>query len=81
MSDALPLLTPYPHRDEAGVSAYALLPEAIIVRFHGGAIYRYGPHHPGADHVEAMKRLACAGRGLSSYISRHVREDYEARLA
>lgn len=80
MSNTLPPLTQYPHREDAGVTAYALLPDAIIVRFHGGATYRYGPRHPGRDHVEAMKQLACAGRGLSSYISRHVRDDYEARL-
>lgn len=81
MSDDLPPLTPYVHRGDVGVIAYALLPDAIVVRFHGGPTYRYGPRHPGAAHVEAMKRLACAGRGLSSYISRHVRDDYEAQLA
>lgn len=76
----LPPLIPYSHRDEAGVVAYALLPDAIVVRFRGGVTYLYGARHPGAAHVQAMKQLACAGRGLSSYISRHVRNDYEAQL-
>ena len=42
-------------------------------------IYLYGPQHPGPRHVERMKELAIVGRGLSSYISRVVHNDYEAR--
>lgn len=31
----------------------------------------------GKIHVEAMKKLARAGKGLSSYITRHVRDAYD----
>ena len=33
-----------------------------------------------AAHVAEMKRLAQAGRGLGSYISRHVGKNFAARL-
>ena len=73
-------LTPYRNRSgTSGVAAYALLDEAIVIRFADGATYRYGPEHPGRHHVGQMKSLALAGRGLNTYISRYVRERYESR--
>ena len=63
----------------SGVLAYDIRPDAIAVRFAGGDVYDYTYVRPGRTHVEAMKRLALAGRGLSTYISQHVREDYAAR--
>jgi hypothetical protein len=51
----------------------------IDVRFAGGDIYRYSYAKPGRDHVEVMKRLAAAGRGLATYISTHVDEGFESR--
>ena len=73
-------LTPYLNLSgSSGVSAFALLRDSVVVQFGSGDIYLYGPQHPGADHVEHMKQLAVSGRGLSTYISRVVRDDYEAR--
>ena len=75
-------LTPYLNLSgNSGVAAFALLRDSVVVQFGNGDIYLYGPQHPGAEHVEHMKELAVAGRGLSTYISRVVRDDYEARSA
>ncbi len=63
----------------SGVVAYAIADDAIDVKFTGGDVYRYSYRTPGPAHVEAMKALALAGRGLSTYIARHVREDYDSK--
>lgn len=63
----------------SGVVAYEIGRDFIAVRFAGGDTYRYTHAKPGRTQVEAMKALALAGRGLSTYISRHVREAYESR--
>ncbi len=81
MSSQLDLaMTPYRNRNgSSAVDAYALLDDAIIVRFRDGSTYRYGHLHPGRHHVGQMKSLAMAGRGLGEYIDRYVRDKYEAR--
>jgi len=54
----------------SGVRAYEILRNGIRVQFANGATYLYDHRVPGREHVEAMKRLAVAGRGLSTYIAR-----------
>lgn len=66
---------------KSGVAGFALLRDSVVVQFGNGDIVLYGPQHPGAEHVEHMKELAIAGHGLSSYIRRVVRDDYEAKSA
>jgi hypothetical protein len=61
----------------SGVLAYEIGPEAIEVKFANGEVYRYSYRSAGRERVERMKALARAGRGLSTFISRHVRDDYE----
>jgi hypothetical protein len=63
----------------SGVLAYDILPEAIAVKFSGGDVYDYTYGSTGRVRVETMKALAEAGRGLSTFISRHVRDDYERK--
>ncbi len=65
---------------DSGVSAYALGPNFILVEFRHAGRYRYDHAHPGRTHVQAMKRLAGRGRGLATYINRHVRDNYAAKL-
>ncbi|HEX7889607.1 MAG TPA: hypothetical protein VF522_09635 [Ramlibacter sp.] len=62
----------------SGVVAYEVGPDWIGVKFRDGVTYRYTYAKPGAIHVEEMKKLAAAGRGLSGYISRHVGKAYES---
>ena len=65
---------------ESGVVAYELGPRNIAVRFVDGSVYLYDADKPGAEQVDEMKRLAQAGRGLSSYISRCVQQNYARKL-
>lgn len=74
-------MTAYRNRSgRSGVAAYALLDDALIVKFDDGATYLYGPARPGRHHVGRMKSLAMSGRGLDAYIRRYVREKHQARL-
>ncbi|MDR7297384.1 hypothetical protein [Pelomonas aquatica] len=65
---------------ESGVVAFATGPRGIAVQFVDGAVYVYDLERPGRAHVTEMKRLARAGQGLSTYISREVRDNYAKRL-
>jgi hypothetical protein len=56
---------------DSGVEAYALGDGCIAVRFRSGVIYWYTEASVGPDHVAEMTRLACYGKGLSTYISTH----------
>jgi hypothetical protein len=72
-----------PYRDRSGrsgVAAYEILEDGIVVAFKGGGTYRYDVHHPGRLAVAVMKRLAAEGRGLSTYITRNVGDDYAEKL-
>lgn len=63
---------------DSGVYAYTIGADYIIVQFRTSATpYTYSYARAGARHVEAMKKLARAGKGLSSYITRHVRDAYD----
>ncbi|MBS7455547.1 hypothetical protein [Coralloluteibacterium stylophorae] len=63
---------------DSGVRAWAVVPDGIAVEFRGGGVYVYTHESAGAAAVTEMRALAEAGRGLSSYISRHVSEAYAA---
>lgn len=64
----------------SGVVAYALMPDAIAVEFIDGRAYLYSHACPGRRHVSRMKVIAREGRGLATYISRHVGNRFAARL-
>ena len=73
-------MRPYRGGDgDSGVAAYACGPDWIDIRFHRGGCYRYDARHPGLLQVLEMQRLAAAGKGLNTYINRHVRADYASR--
>ena len=64
----------------SGVAAYECEDSLIKVRFHGNAdIYVYDSHRPGRARVAQMKKLAERGRGLSTYISQVVRDDFASK--
>lgn len=74
-------MTPYKNLSgKSGVRAYSLASDSITVSFAGGATYVYTADSAGRSHIARMRRLALSGRGLSSYIARHVRDRYAARL-
>jgi hypothetical protein len=64
----------------AGVRSYEILDDAIILEFADHKTrYLYNAHAPGHIHVEAMKRLANEGKGLTTYVNQHVREKYASK--
>ena len=65
---------------DSGVVAYDFEDESIIIQFKDKEKYLYDYNKPGKEHVEAMKRLAEAGDGLSTYINRYVRGNFSEKL-
>lgn len=64
----------------SGIIAYELGIDSITVQFRDGSIYLYTYQSAGIDHIEQMKILATAGRGLNSYIMRFVKRNYASKL-
>jgi hypothetical protein len=60
----------------SGVVAYETASDAITVKFRDGDFYLYNHARPGQREVEEMTRLADAGRGLATYISKVVKGRY-----
>lgn len=77
-------LQPYKGAEKSGVIAYEIGDDFIILKFKeqsndGRQIYFYNYTKPGEEHVEAMKKKAMEGKGLSGYRSQHVaKEEYAA---
>lgn len=65
---------------DSGVTAYEIGTNYIKVQFSDGAVYLYNYQSAGNTHIERMKELAVAGRGLNSYINQFVRKGYASRL-
>lgn len=71
-----------PYKDlggNSGVLGYEAGSDFIRVKFYYSDVYTYTYAHTGKKHVEEMKRLAAKGKGLATYISRFVRDDYARR--
>lgn len=64
----------------SGVTAYEIGDDYIKVEFAEGPLYLYTYNIPGVRKVEQMKKLALQGRGLSTFISQNVRDQYASRL-
>jgi hypothetical protein len=61
---------------DSGITYFASGPDWIAVQFKGPVVYVYDGTRPGKTHVEQMKALAIAGRGLGTYISQNVGANY-----
>jgi hypothetical protein len=64
----------------SGVVAYECRADSISVEFTNGTVYLYTHASAGSEKIDAMKQLAAAGRGLSSFIARHAHDAWESRL-
>jgi hypothetical protein len=64
---------------DSGVSGYDIGAAGVIVRFVDGTRYRYTAASAGAANLKEMKRLAEAGRGLSTFIATVVKDGYESK--
>jgi hypothetical protein len=65
--------------DSGGV-AYELGGHSLKLRFRGGDIYLQDEKTPGRGALARTQALPLVGRGLSTYISRYVRDKYAAKL-
>jgi hypothetical protein len=73
-------MTPYgDHARQHGVVSYEVGPESIDVEFTSGWIYHFSYANPGQLRVDRMKELAQSGKGLSTFISKHVKNRFESR--
>ncbi len=63
-------------RGASGVVAYAFVDDAMHIQFRNGDVYVYTPAATGRLHLKVMRQLARAGAGLSTYISRQVKNRY-----
>lgn len=64
----------------SGVTAFEAGNGYIKVAFGDEAVYLYTNASAEKENIEKMKQLANAGKGLSTYISRYVRDNYEKKL-
>ncbi|MDV6168771.1 hypothetical protein R1T16_10065 [Flavobacterium sp. DG1-102-2] len=60
----------------SGVTAYEIKDESVRVQFGHDSVYLYTYASAGKRNIEKMKKLAVEGAGLSTYISRHVKDKY-----
>lgn len=65
---------------DSGVVGFELADDSITVQFSDNSLYLYNSIRPGQVTVDHMKRLARAGQGLNSYISRTVRKNFYQKL-
>ena len=63
----------------SGVTGYEISDDSIRVEFNYDTVYEYTYASAGKRIIEKMKKLAVAGKGLSTYISQTVREKFEKR--
>jgi hypothetical protein len=73
---------PYKHGNpNAGILNYEIAHNGIILEFEDRKHrYLYTAEKPGPHHLQEMLRLAFEGRGLTTYVNQHVRENYVAIL-
>ncbi len=69
---------------QSNVAQYENNSDNIVVKFKTKNkdrcdTYKYTHRSAGTSHVEEMKGLATAGRGLNSYITKYVRKVYESK--
>jgi hypothetical protein len=61
---------------DSGVALYEIGSDSIRIQFSEGSVYLYTCSSAGAGNIERMKKLASAGRGLSSFIATTVKKRY-----
>jgi hypothetical protein len=65
-------MKPYGNRRrKSGVTAYKYGLDWIRLQFAGGRTYTYTANGVGPENLEAMKRLADSGVGLTTFINTH----------
>ena len=65
---------------ESGVTANDIGKDSITIEFAGGDRYLYTGRSAGAENIVKMQELAREGRGLSTFVSQHIRQRYARKL-
>lgn len=65
----------------SGAVGYEFTEDGIKVMFRDKEVYLYTEESAGAESIREMKKLAVAGKGLTSYINRNVRKRYAKKIA
>jgi hypothetical protein len=65
----------------SGAVGYEFTDDGIKVKFRDKAVYLYTEESTGREHIKEMKKLAVAGKGLTTYINRNVRQRYAKKIA
>lgn len=65
---------------DTGVTAYQPGTGNIAIQFRDGSVYLYTDDSAGKTAINAMKRLAKKGSGLTTYINQHVKDRYAAKV-
>jgi hypothetical protein len=60
--------------------AYEIENDSIKVQFGDGSVHLYTYQSAGRNNIEHMKTMVVTGRGLNSFIMRHIRKAYAAKL-
>lgn len=63
----------------SGVVGYEIADGSITVQFDDGMKYLYTNRSSGPGAITEMQRLARAGQGLNSYISRYVKKAFDRK--
>lgn len=64
-------------RGNSPITHYQINNDSITVWFKGGKSYTYSYRGAGITNVETMKSLARSGSGLSAFITRNVKYNYD----
>jgi hypothetical protein len=73
----LPSMQRYPNLSgNSGVVAYGIHADSLRVMFKNGSVYTYTRQSVGEDNLRLMRALATQGRGLSTFISTVVKDNY-----
>lgn len=65
---------------KSNIIAFEIGADEITVEFGDGSVYHYTNQSAGAASISEMHKLARAGQGLNSYISRVVKKGYASKI-
>lgn len=75
-------MTPYKNLSgNSGIEAYELGEDSITIKFVSGGVYLYDYATNGKEVIEGMKILAEAGKGLSAFVGRYLRDKHAKKLS
>ncbi len=75
-------MIPYKNFPPSGISHYEIGDDFIAVKFQPSSeVYVYSLSTIEAHHIEQMKKLAIAGKGLNTYINTHpeIKNNFSVR--